>query len=136
MQKLSAYRALCGVLGALFVVSGLASVAGYFGALAPGGEVAGPIPLGVGGVYFLAFTGCALVGWGGALIGAARQPRTHRTVGTATAFALVLMAVYRIAGWFLGDYAFLGDLLRVEAGVLLLIALAFVWLRPPAVREV
>ncbi len=135
MGELTAYRVLCGAVGALFALSGLACFAGFLRAQAPGGEVPGPIPLGVGGIYFLAFTGCALVGWGGALIGAARQPRSHRTVGTATAFALVLMAVYRIAAWFLGDYAFLGDLLRVEAAVLLLFALAFVWLRPPAVRE-
>jgi len=136
MSRLVAYRALCGVAGALFVASGLVGFAGFFSAQAPGGQVAGPIPLGVGGLYFLAFTGCALVGWGGALIGAARQPRTHRTVGTATAFALVLMAVYRIAAWLVGDYAFLGDVLRVEAAVFLVLALAFVWLRPPAVREV
>ena len=57
-------------------------------------------------------------------------------MGTTTAFALVLMALYRIAAWFLGDYAFLGNILRVEAAVLLLLALGFVWLRPPAVREV
>ncbi|TMA36468.1 MAG: hypothetical protein E6J87_00515 [Deltaproteobacteria bacterium] len=135
MSRLTAYRALCGAVGALFVVSGLICFAGFFRAQAPGGEMAGPIPLGVGGLYFLAFTGCALVGWGGALLGAARQPHTHRTVGTAAAFALVMMAVYRIAAWLIGDYAFLGNLPRVEAAVLLLFALAFVWLRPPAVSE-
>ena len=135
MSRLTAYRALCGIAGALFVASGLWFVAGFLRAQAPGGAVGGPIPLGVGGLYMLAFAGCALVGWGGALIGAARQPRTHRTVGTATAFALVLMAVYRIAAWALGDYSFLGDLLRVEAALFLVLALGFVWLRPPAVTE-
>ena len=135
MERLSAYHGLCGVLGGLFVLFGLGCVVGFFRSLAPGGEAPGPIPLGVGGAYFLAFTGCALIGWGGALIGAACHPRSGRTVGTATAFALVLMAVYRIAAWFFGDYAFLGDILRVEAAVLLLVALAFVWLRPPALRE-
>jgi hypothetical protein len=135
MNALTAYRILCGFVGALFVLSGLGFVVSFLRSLAPGGELSGPIPLGVGGAYFLAFTGCALVGWGGSLIGAARQPRTYRAVGTATAFALVLMAVYRIAAWFLGDYAFLGDILRVEAGGMLLLSLAFVWLRPPAVQE-
>ena len=135
MGALAAYRILCGFVGVSFALSGLVCLGGFFASLAPGGEVPGPIPLGVGGAYFLAFTGCALVGWGGALIGAARQPRTHRTVGTATAFALVLMALYRIAAWFFGDYAFLGNILRVEAGGMLLLALAFVWLRPPAVQE-
>jgi hypothetical protein len=136
MSRLTGYRALCGAVGVLFAASGVGFVAAFLRAQAPGGEVGGPIPLGVGGIYFLAFTGCALVGWGGSLIGAARQPRTHRTVGTATALALVMMAAYRIAAWFLGDYAFLGNLLRVEAAVLLLLALAFVWLRPPAAQEV
>lgn len=135
MNRLTAYRVLCGFVGALFVLSGLGFVVSFFRSLAPGGELSGPIPLGVGGAYFLAFTGCALVGWGGSLIGAARQPHSNRTVGTATAFALVLMALYRIAAWFLGDYAFLGNVLRVEAGGMLLFALAFVWLRPPAVQE-
>jgi hypothetical protein len=135
MNALTAYRILCGFVGVTFALSGLGCLGGFFASLAPGGELPGPIPLGVGGAYFLAFTGCALVGWGGSLIGAARQPRTHRTVGTATAFALVLMAMYRIAAWFFGDYAFLGNILRVEAGGMLLFALAFVWLRPPAVQE-
>jgi hypothetical protein len=135
MGNLTGYRVLCGIVGGLFVALGLASFGSFFAAQAPGGSVSGPIPLGVGGIYFLAFTGCALVGWGGALFGGVRHPRTSRTVGTATAFALVLMAVYRIAAWFIGDYAFLGNALRVEAALLLLLALAFVWLRPPAVRE-
>jgi hypothetical protein len=51
-------------------------------------------------------------------------------VGTATAFALVLMALYRILGWLMGDYAYLGDVLRGEAVFFLVLALAFVWLRP------
>lgn len=132
MGRLGAYRLLCGLLGGVFVAAGLACVGSFFAAQAPGGAVPGPIPLGVGGVYFLAFTGCALVGWGGALLGAVRRPETQRAVGTATAFALVLMALYRMVAWLLGDYAFLGDLLRVEAAVFGVLALAFVWLRPPA----
>jgi hypothetical protein len=134
MNPLTGYRALCGFVGALFVLSGVVMIVAFFRSLAPGGAVPGPIPLNAGGAYFLAFTGCALVGWGGALFGAARDPRTHRTVGTATALALVLMAAVRIAAWFFGDYAFLGNVLRVEAAGMLLFALAFVWLRPPAFR--
>jgi hypothetical protein len=135
VNTLTAYRILCGFVGGLFVLSGLGFVASFFRSLAPGGELSGPIPLGVGGAYFLAFSGCALVGWGGSLLGAARQPRAYRAAGTATAFALVLMAAYRIAAWFFGDYEFLGNILRVEAGGMLLVALAFVWLRPPVVQE-
>jgi hypothetical protein len=55
-------------------------------------------------------------------------------VGTATALALVFSAVYRMAGWVVGDYyVWLGDLPRAEAAILLILALLFVWLRPPRV---
>ena len=63
MNSLTAYRILCGFVGVVFVLSGLGFVAGFLASLAPGGEIPGPIPLGVGGAYFLAFTGCAMVGW-------------------------------------------------------------------------
>jgi len=83
-------------------------------------------------MYFVAFTGCALVAWGGGLLGAARRPEGSRALGTATAVGLVLAALYRMVAWLMGDYAFLGNLLRGEAALFLLLALAFVWLRPPA----
>ena len=52
---------------------------------------------------------------------------TSRTVGTATAFVLVLMAVVRMVAWTIGDYAsWLGDIPRQEATALLGIALALV----------
>ncbi len=130
MTRRSAYRWLCGVLGALLCLFGVGMVFGFFRALGPGGAPAGPIPLDLNGVYFVAFAGCAMVGWGGGLLGAARRPEAGRTVGTATAVALVLSAFYRMFGWFMGDYAYLGNLLRVEAAIFLLLALAFVWLRP------
>lgn len=126
-----AYRFLCGVIGVAFVLFGVALVLGFFRALMPGAEASGPLPAGPGTDYFMAFTGCALIGWGGGLLGAVRQPESGRTVGTATATALVLMALYRLWAWLMGDYAFLGNLLRVEAVIFLLLALAFVWLRPP-----
>jgi hypothetical protein len=131
MNRLSAYRILCGFVGALFVLSGVGFVVSFLRSLASGEPMSGPILLDAGGAYFLAFTGCALVGWGGSLLGVARQPHAHRAVGIATPCALVLMAAYRIAAWFSGDYAFLGNILRVEAGGMLLFAAAFVWLRPP-----
>jgi len=128
------YSWLCGVCGIAFVLAGLALFAGFFVYHAPGGQPA--IPTGPVGHYFVAFAGCGLVGWGGALLGAWRRPDAGRTVGTWTAFALVLMALYRILGWIQGDYyAWLGDLLRVEAGVFLLVALAFVWMRPPPIPK-
>ena len=126
------YRIVCGLVGVLFIVVGLATFGAFFGYHMPGGGPPEPFEIGPHGMYFVAFTGCALVGWGGSLLSAARQPAGTRMVGTVSAFALVLMAVYRMAAWLVGDYAALGEILRVEAAVFLLIALALVWLRPPA----
>ena len=70
------------------------------------------------------------------MLGAARRPASGRSVGTFSALALVLMALVRIFAWVMGDYAYLGDALRGEAVIFLLLALAFVWLRPPPLPEV
>ena len=132
MSRTRAYRVLCGGLGGLFVLSGLVLVSSYFRALAPGGVVPGPLAVGPNGAYFMGFAGCATIAWGGGLLGVLRAPEDARTIGTASAFVLTLMAVMRILGWLLGDYAQLGNVLRVEAAGMLLLALAFVWLRPAA----
>jgi hypothetical protein len=126
------YRILCGVLGLLLVVLGLAFFAAFFQYHAPGSPPAAPIPVGPGGAYFQAMAGCALVAWGGILLGAARRPRAAPWIASVTALALVLNAFYRILAWLVGDYAYLGHLLRVEAAIMLLLALAFVWLKPRA----
>jgi len=129
MDRMKAYRVLAGVMGVAFALFGLALFTAFFLYQAPHSTPA--IPTGPVGHYFVAFTGCALLGWAGGLLGAARDPASHRTVGTMTAFALVLMALYRMVAWLVGDYyVFLGDASRVEAGFFLLLALAFVWLRP------
>jgi hypothetical protein len=120
---------LCGLLGAAFIATGLVSVFAFLASHAPGSEVV--VPTGPVGFYFVAFAGCALLGWGGCLVGAARRPESSRAVGTATAVALVGLAVVRMAAWFVGDYhVFPGELLRVEAALFLILALAFTWLRP------
>lgn len=125
-----AYKILSGVSGALLVASGVAFFVAFFRYQTPFSEPA--IQTGPMGHYFVAFTGCALLGWGGALFGAFRDPAAGRTVGTATAFALVLSAVYRMAAWVVGDYYVqLGDLPLHEATIFLIWALLFVWLRPP-----
>ena len=129
---LALYRILCGGLGALFVVAGLVLVGSYFRVLGPGGVVSGPLTVGPNGAYFMGFAGCGLIGWGGGLLGALRAPEASRTIGTASAFVLALMAFMRIAGWTLGDYSALGNVMRVEAFGLLVLSLGFVWLRPPA----
>lgn len=114
-------------LGAILV--GLVLFGAFFAYQRPGS--AAPLPMGPLGHYFAAFAGCALVGWGTALLAGARDPVLGRRLAPGTALALVLLAVYRMVGWLMGDYyALAGDLLRWEAGAFLLLALAFIWLRP------
>ena len=118
-----------GTLGVAFFVFGGALVAAFVLFQRPNSVP--PIPTGPIGHYFVAFTGCAMMGWAGGLIGAARAPLASRSVGTTTAFVLALMAVIRMLAWLVGDYtAWLGDLPRTEASIFLLVALALVWLRP------
>jgi hypothetical protein len=118
-----------GILGVAMGVFGLALVATFILYQRPGSIPT--IPTGPVGHYFIAFAGCALLGWAGGLVGAARDPLSSRTVGTMTAFVLALMAVIRMLAWFVGDYyVWLGDLLRTEASAFLIISLALVWLRP------
>jgi hypothetical protein len=83
------------------------------------------------GYYILAFAGSALIAWGGCLVAAARRPEEAPGVGTATAVALILGSVVRLLAWYSGEYRMADDPFRLEAGVLALVALAFVWLRPP-----
>ncbi len=131
MSHAKAYRRLCAALGGLLVVGGVVLFASFFGYHAPGG--APRIETGPVGYYFVGFTGCALVAWGGCLIGAARQAghAAARGVGTWSALALVMMAVMRLVAWVMGDYhVWPGELLRVEAALFLLVALGLVWLRP------
>ena len=124
-----AYRFLCGGLGLLLVLVGLALFADFFAFQMPGSERA--MPTGPMGYYFIGFAGTGLVGWGGCLLGAARTPEGVRSVGTATAVGFVLCAVMRLSAWVVGDfYALAGDVFRVEAALFLLAALALVWLRP------
>ncbi|MBW2383906.1 MAG: hypothetical protein JRG92_09735 [Deltaproteobacteria bacterium] len=124
------YRTLCGALGLGLLGLGLGLFAMFFQYHTPGSPPAEPIPVGPGGAYYQALAGCALVAWGGVLLGAARKPQAAPWIASVTACALVLNAFYRILAWLIGDYAFLGNLLRVEAAIMLLLALAFVWLKP------
>ena len=129
MNRLRLYRLLMGTLGVAILIFGMALVVSFFLYQRPNSVPA--IPTGPVGHYFVAFAGCALMGWAGGLIGAARAPLSSRSVGTVTAFVLALMAVVRMIAWFVGDYwVWLGDLPRTEAGAFLLVSLALVWLRP------
>jgi len=129
MTRLRLYRLLMGTLGVAVMVFGTGLVVSFFLYQRPNSVPA--IPTGPVGHYFVAFTGCAMMGWAGGLIGAARDPLSSRSVGTITAFVIALMAVIRMLAWFVGDYwAWLGDLPRTEASAFLLVSLALVWLRP------
>jgi hypothetical protein len=129
MLRLSFYRVLVGALGIAFGLLGLAMVGAFVAYQRPGSVPL--IPTGPIGHYWVAFAGCAMMGWAGGLIGAARHPMASRTVSTMTVFVLALMAVIRMFAWSVGDYAsWLGDLPRSEATLLLVLALALVWARP------
>ncbi len=108
-----------GTLGVAFFVFGAAMVATFFLYQRP--HSVPLVPTGPIGHYFVAFTGCALIGWAGGLVGAARSPMASRSVATMTIFVLILMAVIRMAAWVIGDYSvWLGDLPRTEASAFLL----------------
>ncbi|MDC1295172.1 hypothetical protein N8077_02405 [Myxococcota bacterium] len=129
MNRLRLYRVLMGSLGIAFFVLGVGMVASFFLYQRP--DSIPLIPTGPVGHYFVAFTGCALIGWAGGLIGAARDPLASRSVGTTTIFVLILMALIRMIAWLIGDYAgWLGDLSRTEATGLLVLALFLIWLKP------
>lgn len=129
------FRVVAALTGVSFVILGLVLFFAFFAYQRPGSEP--PLPMGPLGHYFAAFAGCALVGWGGALLAGARDVATGRMLAPVTALALTGLALYRMVGWFMGDYhALAGDLLRYEAALFLLLALAFVWLRPAPQRRV
>jgi hypothetical protein len=135
MLRLRIYRVLMGSMGIALMIFGLGLVATFFAYQRP--YSIPMVPTGPIGHYFIAFTGCALIGWSGGLIGAARDPFASRSVGTTTAFVLALMAIVRMVAWFVGDYAgWLGDLPRTETTVFLLLAIALVWLRPTVAESV
>lgn len=137
MRRLGLYRFLMGTLGVALVLFGLALVASFFLYQRPNSIPL--VPTGPIGQYFVAFTGCALLAWGGAMVGAARDPfsTASRTIGTSTALVFVVMALVRMVAWAVGDYAgWFGELPRKEAALLLILALLLVWLRPTVAETI
>ncbi|MEZ4332306.1 MAG: hypothetical protein R3F35_11165 [Myxococcota bacterium] len=131
MRRLGLYRFLMGTLGIALVLFGCALVASFFLYQRPNSVP--QVPTGPIGQYFVAFTGCALLAWGSAMLGAARDPfsTASRTIGTSTALVFVVMAAVRVVAWAVGDYAgWLGEVPRQEATLFLVLALLLVWLRP------
>ena len=86
------------------------------------------------GYYILGMAGTALFVWAGCLVAATRAPERAPGIGAATAGGLILGAILRLLAWYSGEYRAVGEQLRLESAVLLVLALAFVWLRPPASR--
>ena len=82
------------------------------------------------GSYVLGFASSALVAWGGCLIAAARRPAAASGITSATIAGLLASAVIRLLAWYSGEYRLAGDQLRIEAALLVLLALGFIWLRP------
>jgi hypothetical protein len=85
------------------------------------------------GLYMMGFAGAVLFAWGACLFTAVFRPALARGIGTATAFGLVINAIFRLIAWFSGEFAEVGNLPRVEAAIMLLLALGFIWLRPETV---
>jgi hypothetical protein len=115
----------------VLLLMGAALSLSFYGYHAGQGDT--PLRMGPNGAYFAGFAGTGLLGWGGSLLAATRWPgRLARAIGTATAVAFVFAALQRMVAWLVGDYAAIGELPRIEAGILLVWALAFLWLRPQA----
>lgn len=85
------------------------------------------------GYYIVGVAGSALIVWAVALVAAVRAPAANPGVATATVVGLILGAILRLLAWYSGEYRPAGDQLRLESGVMLVLALGFVWLRPPRV---
>lgn len=133
-MRARAYAILCGVVGTGMLLIGVVFFAAFFAAHAPGAEPR--LPVGPNGMYFVAFSGSALVAWAVCLLGQLRPSRASRSVATATVIGLALSAAYRIVVWVVGDYyLWIGELARGEAIAFSLLALAFLWLRPEARRS-
>lgn len=127
------YRVLSAVLMVLCFLIGAQLLHSFFGnTIMPAAMAPAPpfVPTNYWGLYMMGFAGALLLTWGAMLVAAVRAPVLARAVGTATAFGLVINAIFRMAAWFSGEYAEAGNVPRVEATIMLLLALGFIWLRP------
>ena len=104
MSGLLAYRILCGAVGGLLLLIGVTTFASFFGYHMPGGSSPEPFRLGPDGAYFMAFTGCGMVVWGGCLLACVRRPQAAPFIASVSSLGLVMMALYRIVAWVVGDY--------------------------------
>ena len=127
-----AYRILSALMVVLLYLVGAGLLVGFLrGTLIPGSDGSTQALTNYWGFYMMGFAGAELWAWGACLLSAVIAPSTARTVGTATAFGLVVNAIFRLIAWFSGEYAEVHNLPRIEAAVMLVLALGFIWLRPP-----
>lgn len=131
MPRHLAYRLLAAVTAAFFLLFGFVFLCGFidralFQVLARPLFNTDPW-----GYYILGIAGCGLVVWGASLIAVVRAPALNPGVATATVVGLVLGAILRLLAWYSGEYRLSSDELRLEAGFFLVLALGFIWLRPP-----
>jgi hypothetical protein len=131
------YRVVSGAMVVLLFLIGAALLRGFVaGTVIPGsGAGSAPVLTNYWGFYMMGFAGAALWAWGACLVSAVMAPASARTIGTATAFGLVVNAIFRLIVWFSGEYAEIHNTPRVEVAVMLFLALAFIWLRPPRSAE-
>jgi hypothetical protein len=84
----------------------------------------------IGGYFIVGLAGCVLFAWGGCLFVSARRPYENPGIATATATALIVTALLRLLAWYSGEFWLIRDQLRLEAAVLAIAALGFIWLKP------
>jgi hypothetical protein len=82
------------------------------------------------GYYVLGLAGSLLLVWGASLVATVRAPLATTGVAAATTMGLILGAILRLLAWYSGEYRLSAEQLRLEAAILVFLALGFVWLRP------
>jgi len=126
-----AYRALAAVTALFFFLFGFVFICGFIDR-ALFQVFARPLfDTDPWGYYLLGMAGTALVVWAVALATAVRMPDANPGVATATTVGLVLGAILRLLAWYSGEYRQAGDQFRLESAIFLVLALGFIWLRPP-----
>jgi len=134
MPRHFAYRVLAAVTGSFLFLFGFVFICGFvdralFQVLARPLFDTDPW-----GYYLLGVAGSGLMVWAVALFATVRAPTLHPGVATATTVGLILGAILRLLAWYSGEYREAADQLRLESGVFLVLALGFIWLRPPRLR--
>jgi hypothetical protein len=125
-----AYRLLAGFTGAFGVLLGAVFVVAFLDR-AVFQVFAHPLfDTDIGGYFVVGFAGCVLFGWAGCLFASARRPYENPGIATATATAFIVLALLRLLGWYSGEFWLIREQLRLEAAVLAVAALGFIWLKP------